>query len=99
MSEIAVWTDSNGRVQRKHYMPDNVDTSEAYLVSSDSGTEPDVEPWVEVQEYYNPTDGFTYKTSDPFADSPLSQTQKQELYEAFTDNDIQKARTIVENSL
>lgn len=98
MSEIAVWTDSDGKVQKKHYFPDTVDTSDAYLVQSE-GTPPDVGVWVTVQEYYNPTDGFTYQTTDPLDNSPLSTTQKQELYKAFTSNDIQKARIVVENAL
>ena len=99
MSDIAVWTDSNGKVEQKHFYPDTIDTSDAYIVSSDSGSRPDVEDWVTVEKHYNPTDGFFYKTSDPLANSPLTKTEKQKLYEAFTGNDINKARTIVENAL
>lgn len=98
MSHIAVWTDSSERVQRKHYHPDEVDTAGAHEADS-SGSPPDVEPWVRVTEYYNPTDGFYYTTEDPMADSPLSDEQKQEMYDAFTSNDISKAREIVENAL
>ena len=95
---IAIWTDSNERVTRKHYDESQVDTTDAFVVDSE-GVPPSTEDWVSVTEHYNDTDGFYYTTSDPFAGLNLTTSEKQDLYKACTDRDIEMARTVVENIL
>lgn len=98
MSHIAVWTDENERVQRKHYHPEDVDTSDAHEVHEE-GVAPDVADWVSVNEFYNPTDGFYYETEDPLAGLTFSDAEKQRLFDAVQDNDLVEARNIVEEAL
>lgn len=101
MSHVAVWTDANDRVKRKHFHPDEVDTSDAAIIldRNDIPEYPDVEDWVLVEQFYTDSDGFYYETNDPLDGLDFSDSEKQELYDAFNHNDISKARTVVENAL
>ena len=100
MSEVAIWTDSEGRVSQKHYEPERIDTSTATVVTEESKIpdEPDTQPWVEARMRYDGSD-FYWVKKDPFEGLDFTDSQKQELYKAFRGNNIRAARDIVEAAL
>lgn len=86
MSHIAVWTDANERVVRKHHHPDSVDTSGATETEQEPVDPPETaEPWERVHECFNTTDGFYYEVEDPLDGVSLTSQQKM-LLEYAKDN-------------
>lgn len=93
MSHIAVWTDSNGRVQRKHYKPDTVDTSDCdYQVDKD-GSYPSIEEWEKAVEYYNDTEGFHYEITD--ATNGLTESETTEMKDALDNGNRDRAQELI----
>lgn len=99
MSHVAVWTDSEGRVERLHYKPDEVDTSNG-RVSSGEVPDPSTPDWVDDTLHYDEAnDSFYYESTDPFDGLPFSENEKQAVYDAVRDDDLVEIRNIVENAL
>lgn len=91
----AVWTDENERVKRKHYHPDEVDTSDVDSITEEFDSRPTVEPWQSVTEKFNETDGFYYEVEDPL--DGVSLTTEQELLLNYAkDNDEQKMNQYID---
>lgn len=99
---IAVWTDANGKVERIHYQPADVDTSDAHMTDK---TVPDANEkmpdWVDLDLHYDEaTDSFKFqKQEDPFAGLAFTDAEKQDVFDAVQENDLVKIRNIVETAL
>lgn len=91
----AVWTDSNDRVMRKHYQPDDVDTSDAYVV--DSIPEDTSNSWEVRELYYTEAGGFSENVWDPMQGTGLTDDEKQELYRRITRGDYKGTVEFVHN--
>lgn len=94
---IAVWTDSNNRIVRTHHKPEDVDTSDAYIVDS-MPSRPDVKPWVEVEEKCD-SNGVYYTTTNPFDGLNFTDSEKQAVYDAVMEHDLVEMRSIIESAL
>lgn len=95
----AVWTDENEVVRRIVYDDEQAD-ADAFIVSEDAiPSRNPSNPWCEVTIHYNDTDGFYTTEEDPFDGLNLSDSEKQELYDAVQENDLVKARNLIEQYL
>lgn len=96
---IAVWTDSQGRVERIHYKPSEVDTSDAEIVDVDSVPSANTKGWVEDTMFYDSANGFYHESTDPFEGLAFTEQEKQNVYDAVQRNDMVEIRNIIENAL
>lgn len=92
----AIWTDSDDVVRRVVYDDDAAD-ADAYIVAdSDIPSREPTQPWCEVTIHYNDVDGFYTTEENPFDGLNLTDTEKQELYDAVRRNDLVQARNLIE---
>jgi len=99
MSNIAVWTDSNGRVGRLHHQPSEVDTSGAH-VTEKSPPDSNTADWVEDSLHYDEAqDSFYYVSEDPFDGLNFTDAEKKNVFDAVQQNDLVEIRNIVEQAL
>jgi len=97
----AYWTEQGSdKVVKIHNNPEDVDTSQADIISDTKPDSPkDLKPWKQTELHYNETDGFYYVTENPFEGLPLSDSEKMEILRAVEDRDLVKAREIIERAL
>lgn len=96
MSHIAVWTDEDEVVQRRHYKPEEVDTSGCVVVSEEPPDRPDTENWVQDVLFYNDSDGFYYEEQDPFEGMDVPREMKVNINDAVQRSDLVELRKIME---
>lgn len=96
---VAIWTDSDGHISKRHFKPEEVDTSSADAIIESIPNEPDNSVWIKNVAFYNETDGVYYKEEDPFEGLPLTDSEKRVLFEAITSGDLVKARNLLESKL
>jgi len=100
MSHIAVWTNGDNSVRRIHYRPEDVDTSGAVETHTEPPKDSGTPDWVEDTLYYDgSSDTFSFQSEDPFEGLNLSDTEKQNIYNAVQSNDLVEIRSIVEQAL
>lgn len=83
MSHIAVWTNKDDSVRRKHFHSDEVDTSDAtYIVESAEPNPPNIDySYVELEEYYSVDRGFYYVKNNPLDDMALLPAEESKVEE------------------
>jgi len=93
---IAIWTNDDDSVRRKHYRPDEVDTTDAdYFVESDGEHPSTAEPYFRTVEYYTDSSGFQYETINPLEGVTLSDEEQAQLNEAVESGDSREVDELI----
>lgn len=90
---IAIWTDSVGKIKTIHHKPSDIDVYGAHLISEIPDSVETEYPWIETVRYYTTAEGFHYKYENPLEEFSFTDTEIAFLEDAYGSDEYEELLT------